>query len=811
MPQTPEPPSNNPDSEHTSEIGSRGHRPGSSRPGEGSHEPRSPGGGGGLDSGALVSGPEPMPRKIGGYLIKHRVDQGGMGVVYAAVREDPAFQQLFALKVLKRGMDTEDIVRRFNQERRVLAALDHPNIARLIDGGTTEDGLPYFVMEFVEGQPIDKYCDAQNYTLEQRLAIFGKVCAAVQAAHSHLIVHRDLKPGNILVTREGEPKLLDFGIAKLLNPMLASEPAVTGPGVRLMTPEYASPEQVRGDPITTSSDVYSLGVLLYELLTGRRPFRLKTRLEDEIRRVICEEDPERPSTAITREAQFPQSDGTTRVVSAEQIAKRRRTKPDALRRRMLGDIDDIILMAMEKSPASRYASADQLAQDIGRHLGGMPVQAHKARGAVYTARKFVKRNRGLVAAVSLIVLSLVVGLGAATYEWRIASEERAVAVKQRDLAQQRFDDLRELAKVIRTDVYSKVRRIANTNDARLVLVATSKKFLDDLEKTAPNDPRLLSDLAEGYQQLGDIQGGLRDQNQGDTDAAQKSYQKALDLREQLAQVSPADVVAQVNLADVTRAVADMDFRRQKFDGALQQYDRAISIVEKAAPSPGGVGALTPDQRFVLYMAIEGRGKCLNGLKEYEKAKEAYERQLALIQDLVKARPEVSMWVRNVDTARGNLCDVLVNLKKYDEALPIAIQGLTARQERAASNPNDDSFARDVPLQQARIAYILKEAGKPEEALKYALPAIETDKQRLAKADPDQSRPWEDLAYVRIYAAQSYEKLGNPAKALEQYQGVREMYQALVTRDPKNPNWQKMLKFAENSCAEQQAAVKKGGG
>jgi serine/threonine protein kinase len=250
-----------------------------------------------------------IDKLIGPYRIKREIGRGGMGVVFLAVRDDDQYQKRVAIKLVKRGMDTEEIIKRFRNERQTLAALDHPNIARLLDGGTTEDGLPYFVMEYIEGKPIDEYCDTHKLTTLERLALFRKVCAAVQYAHQNLIVHRDLKPSNILVTAEGEPKLLDFGIAKLLNPELAaSSIRFTLSVMQLMTPEYASPEQVRGEVITTASDVYSLGVLFYELLTGHRPYRLKSRLQNEIVRVICQEEPEKPSTVITRieEVQDPE-------------------------------------------------------------------------------------------------------------------------------------------------------------------------------------------------------------------------------------------------------------------------------------------------------------------------------------------------------------------------------------------------------------------------------------------------------------------------------------------------------------------------
>jgi eukaryotic-like serine/threonine-protein kinase len=240
-------------------------------------------------------------RRVRAYRLVREVGRGGMGAVYLAVRDDE-FKQRVAVKLIRRGMDTDDVVRRFRRERQVLAALDHPHIARLLDGGTTEDGLPYFVMEYVEGWPITEYADAKRLTTPERLKLFAEVCAAVHHAHQNLVVHRDLKPSNIIVTADGTVKLLDFGIAKLLNPELSGltiDPTATA--LRMMTPEYASPEQVRGEKITTASDIYSLGVVLYELLAGERPYRLTSRQPHEILRIVCEQEPERPSTVASRQ------------------------------------------------------------------------------------------------------------------------------------------------------------------------------------------------------------------------------------------------------------------------------------------------------------------------------------------------------------------------------------------------------------------------------------------------------------------------------------------------------------------------------
>ena len=301
--------------------------------------------------------------RISAYRIEREIGRGGMGAVYLAVRADNTFQKRVAIKIVKRGMDTDFILRRFRRERQILATLSHPNIAALLDGGSTDDGLPYYVMEYVEGLPINYFCDERKLALVERLKLVQQICAAIAYAHDKQIVHRDIKPGNILVTNDGTVKLLDFGIAKLLSAHLAADTVgETATAVRLMTPEYASPEQVRGLPVTPASDVYSLGMLLYELLMGRRPYRLQSYAPHEIARVICEEDPPRPSEVISTAGKI-------------HYAAERATTPEMLRSDLTGNLDNIILKTLRKDAQYRYATAAELSTDITRHLAGEQISA----------------------------------------------------------------------------------------------------------------------------------------------------------------------------------------------------------------------------------------------------------------------------------------------------------------------------------------------------------------------------------------------------------------------------------------------------
>ncbi len=361
--------------------------------------------------------------EIGSYQIKRLLGEGGMGAVYLAERNDGQYEKEVALKIIRPGRQTDEIISRFRIERQILARLDHPNIAQLLDGGMTAEGYPYLVMEYVKGAPLLQYCDAHRLTVQQRLIFFQAVCEAVQFAHRNLVVHRDLKPSNILVTRDGLVKLLDFGIAKLLDPGITDLSVwETRPELRIMTPEYAAPEQVCGNPITTATDVYALGVLLYELLTGHRPYRLQEKRQAEVERIICEEDPTRPSSAIDTVEPVFKSDGETEVMTPEKISASRSTLHGRLRRMLQGDLDNIIMMALRKEPERRYLSAGQISEDISRYFEGLPIVAQKDTYS-YRIRKFMKRNRlAVIVLTGLFLLLLGFSLLLTLQAHRIARE-----------------------------------------------------------------------------------------------------------------------------------------------------------------------------------------------------------------------------------------------------------------------------------------------------------------------------------------------------------------------------------------------------
>jgi serine/threonine protein kinase/tetratricopeptide (TPR) repeat protein len=361
-------------------------------------------------------------KRIGAYRIIRELGRGGMAVVYLGERDDQSYRKQVAIKMVKSGIDTEQVLHRFRNERQTLASLNHSNIVKLLDGGSGEDGSPYLVMEYVDGLPIDRYCDLNKLSIGDRLRLFREVCSAVQYAHENLVIHRDLKPGNILIAKGGIPRLLDFGIAKLLNPECLQTPLITRTNWRPMTLEYASPEQIRGLAITTATDVYSLGVLLFELLTGHRPYRTAGQSLLEMERLVCEEEPERPSAVIDRKKEKATRDGNAQTsATSEWVSNQRGLQPAELQRRLRGDLDTIVMKALSKEPERRYGSVEEFSRDLERHLTGVPVKARKSTIA-YRSGRFLKRHRESLAA-ALVVLGIVAGI--ATWEVHSVSRQNA--------------------------------------------------------------------------------------------------------------------------------------------------------------------------------------------------------------------------------------------------------------------------------------------------------------------------------------------------------------------------------------------------
>jgi len=523
------------------------------------------------DAGSFIETPvrPPLPpafpsgMDIGPYRIVQSIGEGGMGTVYQAVRVDDLYRKLVALKVIRRGMVGETVMRKFETERHILAHLDHPNIAKLLDGGTTSDGQPYFVMDFIAGTPIDEYCDAARLSLRERLKLFLVVCSALEYAHRNFIVHRDIKPGNILVTPEGAVRLLDFGIAKLLDPE-TERGGETVSVVQMMTPEYASPEQLLNEPVTAASDTWSLGVLLYGMLTGHRPFLPKSRAPLEVLRAIREGGPRVPSAVVSSVGVTP---GGLALHPAE-IAAARGLRPDRLVRELRGDLDNILLMALRPEPGRRYTSVERFAADIERYLAGMPVAARRDTFS-YRAAKFLTRNRAASVAAGLAVAALMAGTAATAWEAR-------VAMRERERAERRFHDVRRMANSLLFDVHDSIRHLPGSDPARELIVARGLEFLDNLARDASDDRELRRELAAAYERVGDVQ---------DRDRT-ASYRKALAIRLQLAAEQPSDLDLKRELVPNYAKLSDLCWQTGDGPGAMEYSRRLLALEETLAAAPG---------------------------------------------------------------------------------------------------------------------------------------------------------------------------------------------------------------------------------
>ena len=651
--------------------------------------------------------------RLGVYRVIREIGHGGMGTVYLGVRDDDAFQKRVAIKVLKRGMDTDSIVRRFRHERQILASLEHPFIASLLDGGSTPDGRPYFAMEYVEGQPIVDYCDTHRLDTPARLGLFRHVCAAVQYAHQNLVIHRDIKPANVLVMADGTPKLLDFGIAKLLNPELGGQTlAPTAPGLQLMTPEYASPEQVRGEAVTTASDVYSLGVLLYELLAGRLPYRITSRAQADIVRIVCESEPIRPSTAITqidREGAGEAPPTGEPAHESGEVAKRDRrvtVDVDRLRRQLAGDLDNIVLKALSKEPQRRYASVDQFSEDVRRHLAGLPVMARKDTWG-YRTTKFVRRNRAIVGAGVTTFAVLVAGVIATTWQARVARAERA-------RAEQRFGDVRQLAHAFLFDFHDSIADLEGSTPARKLVVTKGLEYLDRLAGDAGDRVDLRREIAAAYVKVGDVQGRPFTPNLGDTAGALGSYRKAIALYESITGDAARDEAVRRDLALAYVHLSDVLAAAGKTADSLSFAQKGLAIERELSSDPTD----SPEARRALVASYTRVGDMLAATGNVTAALEHRRTALAIMESVAAAAPHDVANIRQLGVAYQKLGNTLGNPNAPnvgDTAGALAALDRSAEIFRERLGPVSEQ--RDVPPQsrgrreQRRRRAVRDEAGR----------------------------------------------------------------------------------------------------
>jgi serine/threonine protein kinase/tetratricopeptide (TPR) repeat protein len=766
-------------------------------------------------------------RRIGCYQIVQLIGAGGMGEVYRAFRADDQYCKQVGIKLIRVGQDSHAVVQRFRIERQILSSLDHPNIARMLDGGATEEGLPYFVMELVEGMPIDEYCNEHRLSIRDRLELFIQVCSAVQYAHQRLIIHRDIKPGNILVTGEGAAKLLDFGIAKLLDADAGSElyqPTLAP--FQVLTPGYASPEQIRAQPISITSDIYSLGVVLYELLTGRSPYRVAGRTASELSWAACEEEPENLSSAVHR-AQPEKTESST--TTPNEIAAARQSSPKKLSKRLKGDLDNIVGMALRKEPQRRYASVEQFAQDLRRYLDSFPVMARRDSFSYRTAR-FVNRHRFGAIAAGLVAVALLTATLVTLRANQVAWEARA-------RAEHRFNDVRTLANSLLFDIHDSIENLPGATAARKVLVDRAVQYLDSLAREATEDPGLQREVASAYERLGDLQDKPNAvfSSLGDEVAAMQSYNKSLNLREKLARTKQANAGDSVSLARIHRLIANAAADSGEVSSAVEHAKKALAVATVVSEARQGNNTAAESELAWDYMAlgvIESNGGFNSiGLSEPYAAIRDYEKALAIASELLKNDPdnaslayEVAGFCERIGWLQaeyGNrpegLCKLNSALKMFRTAgarsgnarlpstvaavssiigLALEMDGrfqsalayfdleLATFKSRAERDPQDMMARSDLSGAYYDVGDTLVKMGRFKDGLPTIRRAIALDRE-LVSIDPKRGALRSLLAQHRVAEAEALNKIGAPATALQSYKEAYSLYQSLAALDDQN--------------------------
>jgi non-specific serine/threonine protein kinase/serine/threonine-protein kinase len=776
--------------------------------------------------------PQDLPltvERIGPYKILCEIGRGGMGTVFLAERDDDEYHKQVAIKLIKRGMDSDAILTRFRTERQILARLEHPNIARLLDGGTTSDGLPYFVMEYIEGLPIDDYADERKLTVTERLKLFLQVCSAVQHSHQHLIVHRDIKPSNILVTADGTTKLLDFGIAKIVAPDSGVAETMSAKG--WMTPEYSSPEQLRSEAITTVSDVYSLGVVLYELLAGRSPYRFEYRQPHEIAEVILNSDPDRPSTAAVGAAPVTMRKAAATVPSPEAISEAREGTPEKLRRRLSGDLDNIVLKAMHREKDLRYSSVAYLAEDIRRHLEGLPVLARKDTLS-YRALKFIGRNRVAVTAGALLLLTLLGGILATAWQSHQARIQRNFAIAAQKKAERRFNEVRKLAHSVLFDYHNAIEDLPGSTPVRERLVQDATEYLNSLAEEGAGDTSLQVELADAYEKISSVQGGMSYSNLGNTAGAIESLRKCLKIREALVAATPNDAELVAKMAITYRNLAALLSETGDPTGALDSYRNAVKMLETlAAKEPanksyqynlatklGDLGSFLIEQgdwhkaaesqrravkiyeslladdpqnrdyRRSLAVCHEFLGQALLGINDATGAEENTRQAILLLGRLTEEEPRNAEYRRILATCYYYQGDILAAQNKTAQALESYSKGATIVEQLSAADAKNVTFRLDVAFARQRVGDMLAELGRKGEATAHYRQSLAM-REAVAKADP--TNVWKRWVFIEGNAtlAAAVAETGNYAVALEHSRKVIALVEAsdaqLETADLRN--------------------------
>lgn len=648
--------------------------------------------------------------RIGAFRLTRPIGRGGMSVVYQAERIEGDFTQGVAVKIIDAPLHSPDVQRRFRAERQILASFAHPHIVTLLDAGVTSDDRAYLVMEFVEGKPITAYVRDHRLPLHARIALLRDACAAVQYAHQHGVVHRDLKPANILVTEDGVLKVLDFGVAKLLDDSTIATGDVTlVAGIRPLTPNYASPEQLRGLQVTTASDIYALGVLLFELVSGARPYETAGKPLDEVLKIAIDGDVRRPSASIGKDSPLPYASKDLR-----------------------GDLDAIVLKAMARDSAERYASAQELSEDLGRFLQGQPVIA-RPPSVRYVLMKAARRHRAGFAAAAVSLVAIVAALAVSLWQTR-------VAVTERDRARQRFDDARQLANALIFKIHDGVAPLPGSTPVRQLIVAEALTYLERLSHDPAGDDALRLDLARAYHRIGDVQGMPSAANLGDRAGARQSYERGLEVLRPVGDPALAHD-AGVELVRLDLALASVlgsrdSNTRPRIDEAMQSADRLVHL----SPADDAARRLLASTHFQLALTLTGP----DALAEWKKTGEIFEALLA-------KQPDDADRQRNVALVQKYIANQYEAASDNASALPYYLRALALDEQRATADPANRLARFDVAVDLSSTGHAKRSLGRLDEA------AADLERSVTIRAELAASDPKDVLARGKLAAA--HQRLG----------------------------------------------------
>ena len=714
------------------------------------------------------TGPFKANVHIGNYRLDHLLGVGGMGSVWLAEQTAPV-RRFVALKLIRAGMYDENVVQRFQSERQSLALMDHPAIAKVFEAGTTEQGQPYFVMEYVPGLPITEYCDRKKLKIRDRIELLIQVCEGVQHAHQKAIIHRDLKPANILIVEvDGKPapRIIDFGVARSVTPRPSEQTQYTQFGQFIGTPGYMSPEQMDPDTqdIDTRTDVYSLGVILYVLLSGTQPFESGRRQHqplDVLLRKLREEEPPRPSTKVREDRDSLAGTAQARGVEPRQLAKLLR-----------GDLDWIAMKALDKDRAGRYGAPSELATDLRRYLSNEPVVARPAKLA-YRTGKFVKRNKLALAVAAAFALVVLAGAVVLVREARIARAEQT-------RAEQHFQSLRKLTDSLLFEFHDSIENLPGSTAARELVVRRALEYLEQIESEVHNDAATLRDLAAGYERIGRIRAEEGHPHLGGTGSFQSAnelYEKALTIRRNLAAADPGDPKLQTELLGTMLNLARMFEQFGDLDRALALQQQRLEIEQRLRASHDSA-----DLRYNIAASLIGIGEVNLWLGNYDTALDYERRSLAMNQALLDAEPRSLKMLRGVWRSRGWSATVLRFDRKFAEGAAESRKALAISEQLAARDPNNSEYQRFLIVDDQNLCECLAYAGDSSEAPGRCQKAIAIN-EAMVKSDKNNVQASADLANSNMTMGLALYLIHSPREALLFERRADAMYREVAVHEP----------------------------